>query len=102
MYAEIHSKNEITNPKSVGKRSWVNFKIQGNGVQVLTDPQPHIDSPAWYVEIKHAGHYSDNRPEWDEVTRTLLIQLTPEDVEAMLSALIERGLIEIGSLRTKR
>jgi hypothetical protein len=99
MYAEIHSKDELKDSQSAGKRTYVNFPIEEKSIQVSREKQEHIGSPAWHIEIRDSGYYSDNRPEWYEIRRTALIQLTPADINELLKKLIKNNLITLHDLR---
>lgn len=107
MYAEIHSKSE-NNDESSGKTMWVNSDALD--IQIDATSPKHLKSPPWHIvvkaemtEEKSSGARSPWSPLGGEtyraVNRTLEIQLTPDDLSALLNFGLTNGLL---SLTTKR
>lgn len=83
-----------------GKRTYVNFNIRRERARIHREPEAHLaDSPPWCLEVRDSGDYTDGRADWDEMRRTLLLQLMPNDIDAILRLLVNEGLIELRGLR---
>ena len=93
MYVDIHSKAEKRNPESRGKRTFVNVSISEASLQIMREPQEHIGSPPWHVEIRHTREYS--RVDWHSINRTILLQLTPTDIEVLFKELVRQNLLQL-------
>lgn len=106
MYAEIHSKSEI-NDESSGKTMWVNSDALD--IQIDATSPKHLESPPWHIvvkaemtEEKSSGTRSRSLmggETYRAVNRKLEIQLTPDDLSALLNFALTNGLL---SFTTKR
>jgi hypothetical protein len=90
MYVEMHSVDEMKDESS-GKTSWINSSNYDLGL--TKHKAKHLGSPPWYIAIEASQYHHPNGEQ--DIKRTVIIHLTPEDIEMLLKTLSDKDLLKI-------
>lgn len=97
MYISINSKAEFGPDDGPGKTTWVNDDPKWI---VLRDTTPsHLGDPPWHIEVslEHAVHHASGARTGNlvSVVRNAKLELTPDDIDAILKVLGEAGVLRV-------